>query len=128
MIVKVQSVSEIYPVTRFKFRHYLLYLITGLEKESCLIVTLKDFSVIHDHGRAIAEEFRHWLLTTDVRVQSRVLHVGSEVFTAVIMKISVVWDVTPCCPLKLNQRLSRLTFSGLHGTVSQKIELLGYYV
>jgi hypothetical protein len=28
------------------------------------------------------------------------IHVGAEVLTAVIMKSSVLWDITPCCSLK----------------------------
>jgi hypothetical protein len=29
---------------------------------------------------------------------------GFEVLTAVVMKSSVFWDITPCSPLKVNQR------------------------
>jgi hypothetical protein len=30
--------------------------------------------------------------------------VGFEVLTAVVMKSSIFWDITPCSPLKVNQR------------------------
>jgi hypothetical protein len=29
--------------------------------------------------------------------------VGFEVLTAVAMKISILWDITPCSPLKVNR-------------------------
>jgi hypothetical protein len=48
------------------------------------------------------------------------------------MKSSVFWDITPCSPLKISRcfggsyRLHppkrQLTFNGLHGVISQKIE------
>jgi hypothetical protein len=30
-------------------------------------------------------------------------NVGTDVLTIVVMKISSVWDITPCNPLKFNQ-------------------------
>jgi hypothetical protein len=30
--------------------------------------------------------------------------VGFEVLTVVVMKNSVIWDITPCSPLKVNRR------------------------
>jgi hypothetical protein len=37
---------------------------------------------------------------------------------------SVFWDITPCSSLKFNQLYGgKLTFNGLHGVISQKIEL-----
>jgi hypothetical protein len=30
--------------------------------------------------------------------------VGFEVITAVVMNISIFWDITPCSPLRVNQR------------------------
>jgi hypothetical protein len=46
--------------------------------------------------------------------------VGFEVLTAAVMKYSVFWDtcIKLCGPLKAN-----LTFNGLYGAISQKIEL-----
>jgi hypothetical protein len=31
-------------------------------------------------------------------------HVGFDVFTAVVMKSIVFWDITPCSPLSVNRR------------------------
>jgi hypothetical protein len=31
-------------------------------------------------------------------------YVGFEVFTAVVIKSTVFWDITPCSPLKVNRR------------------------
>jgi hypothetical protein len=76
--------------------------------------------------------------------------VGFQVFTAVVMKSNTCWDVTPCSPSKVSRRFGgtyrqlvsctddfwswrwrryippnhRFTFSGLHGVISQKLELL----
>jgi hypothetical protein len=36
--------------------------------------------------------------------------VGSEVLTAVVMKSSIFWNITPCSPLKVNSCLE-----GIHG-------------
>jgi hypothetical protein len=35
------------------------------------------------------------------------LHVGFEFLTAVLMKSSVLWNIMPCSPLKVSQRLGR---------------------
>jgi hypothetical protein len=75
---------------------------------------------------------------------------GSEVLTTVVIKSTIFWDITPCSPFKVNQRLGgtyrlhlqgrrrsrarnqresrwqaerRLTFNRLHGVISQKIVL-----
>jgi hypothetical protein len=42
----------------------------------------------------------YWLLNTE-----RVLNVGFEVLTAVVMKSSVFWDISPCSLLKVSQHL-----------------------
>jgi hypothetical protein len=47
--------------------------------------------------------------------------VGYEVLTPVVMKNFIFWDATPCNPLEVN-----LTFSGLCGIITQKIELTFY--
>jgi hypothetical protein len=33
-----------------------------------------------------------------------VIFVGFEVLTAVVMKSTIFWDITPCSPLKFNRR------------------------
>jgi hypothetical protein len=68
--------------------------------------------------------------------------VGFEVLTAVVIKSTIFWGITPCSPLKVNRRFGgtyrlhlqsrrtrwkryspkrRMTFNGLHGVISQKI-------
>jgi hypothetical protein len=42
------------------------------------------------------------------------IYVGFEVFTAVVMKNTIFWDITPC---------SQLTLNGLHSVISQKMVL-----
>jgi hypothetical protein len=37
--------------------------------------------------------------------------VGSEVLTAVVMKINICWDVTPCSSMKINQRSGGMSAS-----------------
>jgi hypothetical protein len=37
------------------------------------------------------------------------MNVGFEVLTAVVMKSTIFWDITPCSPLKVNRR-----FGGTH--------------
>jgi hypothetical protein len=44
---------------------------------------------------------------------------GSEVLIAVVVNSSIFWDITSCSPLK-----AKLIFNGLHGVISQNIELL----
>jgi hypothetical protein len=41
--------------------------------------------------------------------------VGFEVLTAVVMKSSIVWDITPCSPLKVNRRFGGTCCLHLHG-------------
>jgi hypothetical protein len=50
------------------------------------------------------------------------------VLTPVNVKSSIFWDITPHSPMEFNRRFDvypkrRLTISGLHGVISQKIEL-----
>jgi hypothetical protein len=44
---------------------------------------------------------------------------GFEDYTAVATKSSVLWDITPGSPLKVN---------GLHGVISQRREFFTYYL
>jgi hypothetical protein len=47
---------------------------------------------------------------------SRCFFAGFEVLTAVVMKSSLFWDITPCCPLEVNRRFRgtcRLHLQGL---------------
>jgi hypothetical protein len=48
-------------------------------------------------------------------------YVGFEVFTAVVMKNIIFWDVTPCSPLSFNRRFGG-TYSMLIIVISEDIE------
>jgi hypothetical protein len=41
--------------------------------------------------------------------------VGSEVLTAVTMKIAILWDITPFSPIKVNERFGGTYRLHLHG-------------
>jgi hypothetical protein len=43
------------------------------------------------------------------------LRTGFEVLSVVVMKNFVFWDITPCIPLKVNQRFGRTCRLHLHG-------------
>jgi hypothetical protein len=43
------------------------------------------------------------------------VHVGFEVFTPVVMKNSIFWDVMPYCPLKVNGRFGGTCSPHLQG-------------
>jgi hypothetical protein len=45
----------------------------------------------------------------------RYKHVGFEVLTAVVMKISIFWNITSCSPSKANRRLGRTCRLHLQG-------------
>jgi hypothetical protein len=71
--------------------------------------------------------------------------VGLKVLTAMAMKNTILWDITPCSPLKVNrcfggtwppssrsnktryQRERIWQANGLHGVISQKIVVLMYF-
>jgi hypothetical protein len=38
---------------------------------------------------------------------------GFEIFTAVVMKSIIIWDMTPCSPLSFNRRLLATLLAGL---------------
>jgi hypothetical protein len=42
-------------------------------------------------------------------------YAGFEALTAVVMKISIFWDITPCSPLKANRQFGRIYRLNLHG-------------
>jgi hypothetical protein len=47
----------------------------------------------------------HYEYSTDVTVQNHIEFVGFEFLTAMFMKSSIFWDMTPCSPLKCNRHL-----------------------
>jgi hypothetical protein len=49
--------------------------------------------------------------------------VGTEVLTAVVMKSTIFWDITPCSPLSVNRRFGGtygLHFQGRKNKLSEK--------
>jgi hypothetical protein len=42
--------------------------------------------------------------TRSFNTATKVIYVESEVLTAVVMKSSIFWDITPCSPVKVNPR------------------------
>jgi hypothetical protein len=55
------------------------------------------------HRTSVAMETRSRTLKIIVYKTLILLLAGFEVLAAVVMKISVFWDMTPCCPLKVNR-------------------------
>jgi hypothetical protein len=55
---------------------------------------------------------------------NRYVYVGFEVLTAVVMKRTIFWDITPCSPLKVNQRLGRTCRLHLQGRRISKARAL----
>jgi hypothetical protein len=39
-----------------------------------------------------------------MHVQTNLHYVGFEVLTAVVIKSTILWDITPCSPLSVNRR------------------------
>jgi hypothetical protein len=58
--------------------------------------------------------FYAYLGTLSISQATQRRYVGSEVLTAVVVKRSISWDITPCSPLKVNR---------LHGVISQETEI-----
>jgi hypothetical protein len=46
---------------------------------------------------------------------------GFEVLTAVVMKSTIFWDITPCSPLKVNQR-----FGGIYRSAFKLVSCSAY--
>jgi hypothetical protein len=54
-----------------------------------------------------------------IEIKSVIFYVGFEVFTAVVMKSIIFWDMMPCSPLSYNRRFGgtyRLHLQGLLAT------------
>jgi hypothetical protein len=54
-----------------------------------------------------------WILTNfkdlEQILYTNSIHVGFEVFTTVVMKNIIFWDMTPCSPSSFNRRFGRTT-------------------
>jgi hypothetical protein len=46
-----------------------------------------------------------------------VFHVGFDVLTAVVMRISVLWDITPCNPVKVTSSVGVMAYSSCNTLV-----------
>jgi hypothetical protein len=49
---------------------------------------------------------------------NNIYQVGFEVFTAVVMKSTIIWDMTPCSPLSFNRRFGGTHRLHLQGTLN----------
>jgi hypothetical protein len=75
-------------------------------------------------GRQLtSKESRNWMIVPQ-RYETRVDDVGLEVFTAVVMKSIIFWDMTPCSPLSCTRRFGGTYRLHLQGRriVQQTIE------
>jgi hypothetical protein len=52
-------------------------------------------------------------------IQTTNAFAGLEVLTEVVMKSTIFWDITPCSPLKVNQRFGGTYRLQLQGRISQ---------
>jgi hypothetical protein len=108
---------------------------------------LPSYILLLSKGRQIPPKRPYSYTKLKWATAQKTRNVGSlEVPTAVVMNSSVFWDITQCSPLKANRRfrrtcrphlqgrgitparnqpicLRRLIFNGLHGVISQNIEL-----
>jgi hypothetical protein len=49
------------------------------------------------------------------------IHVGFDVLTAVAMKNSILWDIMPCSPLKVNRRFGGTYYLHFHGRKGNQV-------
>jgi hypothetical protein len=127
-------VAPVWEVSRPKFCTVYVYFVQASRPHNCSIRFVMYWVYSHSF-QSILNTF--------------LICIEPEVLTAVVMKSSVFWDITPCSPLSVNRRwllsASRcfiawlirrpwrwrqhvpskrwLTFNGLHGVISQMIEL-----
>jgi hypothetical protein len=98
------------------------------------------------HSKELSSDFRNVCFVVG---HEHTVFLGFEVFTAVVMRSTIFWDITPCSPLSVNRRFGgayclhlqgrrnkfskkpaikqvaslRLTLNRLHGVISQKVIL-----
>jgi hypothetical protein len=60
----------------------------------------------------------HFITTSKKTHRKPVTYVGFEVFTAVVMKSTIFWDITPCNPLRVNTTFRRNTSPPSSGFLS----------
>jgi hypothetical protein len=49
----------------------------------------------------------------EIGVKAMIISVKSEVLTAVVKRSSIIWNITPCSPLKVNRRFEGDKLSSL---------------
>jgi hypothetical protein len=54
-------------------------------------------------SRELLNNHHHNYNNFDFRLEQRAQNVGFEVLIVVVVKSSIIWDKTPCSPLKVNQ-------------------------
>jgi hypothetical protein len=75
--------SKLYTDLKLR-RIYVRHCLVTVPNRCSLIRREINCTVIHNHG-----------------IHRLFIHVGVEILTAVIMKCSIFWDITPCIPLKV---------------------------
>jgi hypothetical protein len=58
--------------------------------------------------------------STEVKEGRNLTFIRFEALTAVIMKNSVLWDITSCILLKVNRSFERISQAGNHGEAGSK--------
>jgi hypothetical protein len=59
-------------------------------------------------------------LRTGLDFVKKKFSVGFESLTAVVMKSTIFWDITPCSPLKINRRFGGIYCLHFHGRISRE--------
>jgi hypothetical protein len=65
-----------------------------------LVATATNPVLFYDQGA----ELRNVCVPEGGQTKKQSTHVGVEVFTAVVLKSIIFWDMTPCSPLSFNLR------------------------
>jgi hypothetical protein len=83
---------------------------------------------VHGKNSNTASTFAKWLMETyrisldklyGFPCHFKLFNVGFEVLTAVVMKSFIVWDITPCSPLKVHKRFGGTYRLHLQGWINQ---------
>jgi hypothetical protein len=71
---------------------------------------------------AFTARYRDSFTFTCIIRRNRVLNVGFEVFTSVVMKSTLFWDITPSSALKVNRSFGRILSSPSSGSNTEPIK------
>jgi hypothetical protein len=64
----------------------------------------RGMTLSHRYGLYLNQSMRRLILIGSSITENILCLVGSEVLTAVIMKRTIFWDITPCSPLSVHRR------------------------